>query len=147
MDLSQYKNVNRMKIDAIIISVLYNHFYQMKMKGRKVLPWFQTVSVLSFAIVITGVLIYFILSMMANKGHYEMNFSEISFLFAFVCLLILLFILIKRFYFDTNKHLLYLEELNALAPAKRRTNKIWVLATIVLLPFLLLAVLYLVDKR
>jgi hypothetical protein len=142
-----FQHVYSLKIDSLIIAVLYNHFYQMKIKGRKVIPWFQTVTVLSFLFVVLAVLIFFIISMLINKGHYQISFSETTFLIVFMALLILCFFLIKKTYFDTNRHLLFLAEFKSLPVSKQRRNKFWVLASIVLSPFIMLAILYFSNKR
>ncbi len=136
-----------MKLDSIIIGVLYNHFYNMKNRGRKVIPWFQTAAVLSFVIVVTCILLGLIFFEILNRGYFEIRIPEVVFLIFFILLVILFFILIKRFYFDTNKHLSYLEKLNSLPLPKQKKYKFWVLTSIVLLPFVFLFVLYIFDKR
>jgi hypothetical protein len=84
-----------MKLDSIIISVLYNHFYNMKKKGRNVIPWFQTVSVISFSIVVACVFIALIFLELSNEGHFEIGLKEVPFLIIFMLLMIILFILIN----------------------------------------------------
>lgn len=136
-----------MKLDSIIISVLYNHFYNMKKKGRNVIPWFQTVSVISFSIVVACVLIALIFLELSNEGHFEIGLKEVPFLIIFMLLMIILFILIKRYYFNTNKHLLYIEKFNSLSKQKQKIYKFYVLLSITLFPFLLLFIVYIFDKR
>jgi hypothetical protein len=136
-----------MKLDSIVVAALYQHFYNMKKKGRKVIPWFQTVSVISFSIMVTFVLITLILLELLNGGKYEIGIKEMPFLIIFVLLVILLFILIKRQYFNTNKHLLYFEEFSSLSPNKQKRYKVLVLLVISLLPFILLFIIYTFDNR
>jgi hypothetical protein len=134
-----------MKIDSIIIAVLYDHFYKMQKRGRKVIPWFQTVAVLAFAIAILFVLLILILAEFFNKGHYSVDLSETEFIIAFILAIALLFLGIKGHYFNSNKHLLYLEKFNSLSTQKQKIFKILVLTIIVALPFILLFFLYLFD--
>jgi hypothetical protein len=136
-----------MQLDSIIISVLYNHFYKMKERGRKVVPWFQTISVLSFSIVVLCGLLILIFLELINGGHYKIRGEEALVIGSFMLLVILIFILIKRYYFNTNKHISYLEEFNTLPLAKQKQYKFFVMVSFVLLPFLLLFVLYIFDKR
>lgn len=136
-----------MKLDSIIISVLYNHFYNMKKKGRNVIPWFQTVSVISFSIVVVCVLIALIFLELSNGGYFEIGLKEVPFLIIFMLLIIVLFILIKKYYFDTNKHLLCIEKFNSLSKQKQKIYKFCVLLSITLFPFLLLFIVYIFDKR
>lgn len=136
-----------MQLDSVIISVLYNHFYKMKEKGRKVVPWFQTVSVLSFSIIVMCGLLLLIFLELINGGHYKIRGEEAPVLIVFMLLVIVLFILIKHHYFNTNRHILYLEEFIKLPPTKQKKYKFFVIASFVLLPFLLLFVLYFFDKR
>lgn len=136
-----------MQLDSIIISVLYNHFYKMKERGRKVVPWFQTVSVLSFSIIVVCGLLLLIFLEFINGGHYKIRGEEAPVFIVFMLFVIMFFILIKRHYFNTNKHILYLEEFNTLPLTKQKKYKFFVIASFILLPFLLLFVLYIFDKR
>lgn len=136
-----------MQLDSIIIAVLYNHFYKMKERKRKVVPWFQTVSVLSFSIILVCGLLLLIFLELSNNGHYKIRGEEAPVIIGFMLLVIVFFILIKRHYFNTNKHIFYLEEFNALPLSKQNKFRVFVIVTFVLLPFLLLFVLYIFDQR
>lgn len=136
-----------MKIDSIIIAVLYGHFSKMQERGRKVIPWFQTVAVLSSSIAMIIVLLIFVFAEILTKGYYKLRISESEFIIVFILSVTLLFALIKRFYFNTNKHLLYLQEFNSLTVHKQKNLKFIVLSIIISLPFILLLLLYLFDNR
>lgn len=136
-----------MQLDSIVISVLYNHFYKMKEKGRKVIPWFQTVSVLSFSIIVVCGLLLLIFLELINGGNYRIRGREIPVLFVFMLLIIVFFILIKHHYFNSNRHIFYLEEFNSLPLKQQKKYSFFVIATFILLPFLLLFVMYIFDKR
>lgn len=136
-----------MQLDSIIISVLYNHFDKMRERGRKVVPWFQTVSVLSFSIIVIFGLLLLIFLEVIKGGQYKIRGREAPVLGVFMLLVIMLFILIKRHYFNTNNHISYLEEFIKLPLAKQKKYNFFIITSFVLLPFLLLFILYIFDKR
>lgn len=136
-----------MLIDHLIVSVLYKHFYEMKQRGRNVIPWFQTVVVLSFSIVIFCLLFALCILELMNKGKYEIKIAEVYFLAILMGFVIIIFVLIKKYYFNSNKFIDFLEELNSLPINKQKLYKVFVLITLIALPFLLLLVLYLFDSR
>ena len=119
----------------------------MKQKGRKVVPWFQTVSVISFSIIIMFGLLLLIFLEIINKGNFNIKGSEEIVLVVFIVLVVLLFIIIRSYYFNSNRHIEYLDNFNLLPVNKQMKYKYIVLTSFVLLPFLLLFVLYLFDKR
>jgi hypothetical protein len=132
-----------MRFDAMIIAVLYNHFTEMKSKGRKVIPWFQTISVLSFSIVMQFLLLGLIFFNIIY-GNLEIDISESHFLISFILLIVAIFFIIKRCYFDTSRHIAFLEEFKSLPSARRKRNSILVLAIICILPFALIYFLFLI---
>lgn len=95
-----------MKLDGIIVSTTYNHFYKMKQKGRNVVPWFQTVFVLSLAFTMTITLIVKICLDYLNKGYYQFKIKEPLFLVAFVSCGSIIFFMLKKIYFNSGKHLI-----------------------------------------
>jgi pilus assembly protein TadC len=130
-----------MKLDAIIISTMYNHFYKMKERGRNVIPWFQTASVLSLLVTMLLTLLIKIGMDFLNKGYYQLNIKEPLFLIGFISTLILSFLLIKKFYFDNEKHIIFYKEFNQLSNQKKTTYSVVVILTTILLPFLLFLIL------
>lgn len=136
-----------MRVDFIIIAALYNHFYKMKQKGRNVVPWFQTVSVLAFSIVLLLFLIFLIFMEIWNNGIYTIRANKFYFIIIFMGSVILIFFLIKTYYFDSNKNLTYIDKFNSISKKKQHMYTFLVLFALSTLPFLCLLLLYLFDKR
>ena len=136
-----------MQLHSIIISVLYNHFNSMKEKGRKVIPWFQTISVISFSLISMLGLVLLLFFEFISKGQFKIRGEESPILISFILLVIMLFILIKNHYFNSNKHILYLQEFHNLTLKNQKKYSIIVLASFIALPFLLLFIVYIFDKR
>jgi len=127
-----------MKIDAIIISVLYNHFYNMKLKGRNVVPWFQTIFVIVLYIALAGSAAVKIVMDIKHGGYYQTNENSSNYLYWFLGFMILLFFIIKRKYFDNGKHIIFYEAFIAL-PEEKINNAKWILF---LSMFLIIAILF-----
>lgn len=132
-----------MRIDAIVIAVLYNHFIKMKKKGRKVIPWFQTVSVLSFTVIVSLILLYLIVDNIIFNGNLELGGKEQYFLVLFIVSIVIVFLIIKKYYFDSNRHILFLAAFQALSVGKQKRISIITLSALCILPFLLIYCLYL----
>lgn len=130
-----------MKFDGIIVSAVYNHFYKMKEKGRNVVPWFQTVFVLSLALTITITLIVKICLDYFNKGYYQLDIKEPFFLLAFIFSGGIFFFMFKKIYFNSGKHLTLIEEFQGLPKKKRNTFNVVVLLILIMLPILLYLVI------
>lgn len=133
-----------MRFDAIIIAVLYNHFNKMKQKGRNVIPWFQTVSVLSFAVIILLLLLVFISFSIMFNGKFDISISETYFLVSFMLSIVGVFFIIKKYYFDTKKYADFCDVFKSLAVKKQKQYTIIVLSILCLLPFILIYCLFLI---
>lgn len=126
-----------MRVDAIVISVLYEHFLRMKNRGRKVIPRFQTASVLSFALVIVLVLLWLTISEVSHGGNFLIPVTESFFLLGFISLIVAFFHLIQRYYFKTNKHIEYVYQLNALGEKLHKRYRVVTLFLFITIPFVL----------
>jgi hypothetical protein len=116
----------------------------MESKGRRVVPWFQTVSVLSFLVVVQLLLLGLIFISFFCRTNPEIDIGESYFLISFILLLAVLFFVIKRYYFDAGRHIAFLEEFRSLPSEKQKRNNIFVLTTICILPFGLIYFLFLI---
>ena len=130
-----------MKLDGIIISTVYNHFYNMKLNGRNVIPWFQTVFVLSLALTIIITLIVKICLDYFKKGYYQLDITEPFFLLAFIFLGGIFFFTLKKIYFNSGMHLTLIEEFQGLSKKKKNTFNVAVLLILIMLPILLYLVI------
>jgi hypothetical protein len=131
-------------LDTLIV-ILYDHFFRMREKGRQVVPWLQTV----YAIALEGVILSSLLWIMTYRiiaRNNKMPISELPFLSAFVLLGLTYFFLIKRVYFDSGKHLKLYDEYLKFPNKKQKVLKIIVLSVFLAIPFILLFVLWLLDK-
>jgi hypothetical protein len=88
-------------INIFLIS-LYFHFNNMKQRGRKVIPWFQTCFLValsgSFCILLACRLIFF-----HNQG--KLHFSTVP---IFICSLIcgaVIFLFVRKYFFISNRHI------------------------------------------
>ena len=131
-------------LDTLIV-ILYDHFFRMREKGRKVIPWLQTVYVMALEGVILSSLLW-IMSYRIIVHNNEMPISELSFLLAFVLLGLTYFFLIKRIYFDSAKHLKLYDEYLKFSNKKQRFLKAISLSIFLAIPFILLFVLWLLDQ-
>lgn len=136
-----------MSLHSTIISVLYLHFFRMQEKGRNVIPWFQTVVVLSFFLTILLTLIVYLILQITHHGYYQVTVGEGFFISGFLSLLIAFFILIKSFFFNNGKHLQYLDHFKMLPKKTQRRYSVMVLALVTVSPFLLVLIIYLFDNR
>src|SRR5258707_14629014 len=95
-----------MKLMPTIIAALYDHFFKMKERGRKVVPWVQTVFVCAleanFLVFMIGKIIQQWLDP-NRSGH----ISETVFMVLFLGAGVFFFFIIKRVYFDTEKFIGY----------------------------------------
>ncbi len=133
-----------MRFDAIVVAVVYNHFLKMKENGRKIVPWFQTASVLSFWVIIFFLLFGLILVNIISPGKADMTINEVSFVGLFIASIAIVFFLIKKSYFDSNKHINFLETFKSFSAEKQKRSSVIVLSILCVLPFVLIYFLYLV---
>lgn len=126
-----------MGIAGLIIGTLYGHFYNMKERGRKVIPWVNTVFVLSLE---ATMIIFSIIKIALDifyHGYFQLKVPEYLFLGAFIFCLLSFFFLIKGLYFNTGKHLIFYQEYIDLPQGKKHTFRAIILTSLVLLPFIL----------
>lgn len=125
-----------MKLIPIIIGALYDHFYKMKEKGRKVVPWLQTTFVCSMELTF---LIFLLGKNIAQNWRTAPsgNINEPVLLIFILGTWTFLFFLIKMRYFDTEKFIGYYSSFIQLPDKKRRTYKILVIGSFIVVPFLL----------
>ena len=127
-----------MNAPDIIISTVYDYYLNMSKKRKSIVPWFQTVSIISLSLTILAFLIYDIIFKIYEGGE---KLSVVP-VVVFLLLGAIFFICIKRYYFDNGKHL----ELHILfkeySEKKIKNLKIIIVGTIVLLPFLLIFVIW-----
>ena len=125
-----------MRLMPIIIAALYDHFYKMKEKGRKVVPWSQT----AFVCALSATFLVFMLGkiiLTAGKSTLFQNAGEPMFVVFFLGVGAGFFFLIKSFYFDTEKFIGYYKDFMQLPAKKRMLYKIVVIGSIIALPPLL----------
>lgn len=131
-----------MKLDAIVISVLYAHFWNMQKKGRQVVPWLQTTWALALSLVIIVSLVFIYFTEYTHAGKFKIDLDEPYFIFAFIASLMSLFFLIKWRYFKTSRHLSYMDQFSSLSEKKQKTYKMLVLGITYFLPIVLLYSLF-----
>jgi hypothetical protein len=103
------------KIDIFIAS-LYYHFNLMKMRGRKVYPWFNT----AFAISLTGTITIALFCFLFIKKNI---LSENTFLSIYSIILLLIFLIMRRYFIRGGLELVnqYLENYSESEKRKNRT--------------------------
>ena len=125
-----------MSLIPIIIASLYDHFYKMKERGRKVVPWVQTV----FTCALEATFLTFLVgkNILQISGSNRAGHVNTTALF-FLILLAggLYFFIIKWLFFDNEKFIDYYEAFLALPGKKRRIYKILVIGAFIVIPFLL----------
>ena len=131
-------------LDTLIV-ILYDHFFRMREKGRKVVPWLQTVYVMALEGVILSSLLW-IMTYRIIAHNNKMPISELPFLSTFVLLGLTYFFLIKRIFFDSGKHLKLYDEYLRFSNKKQKVLKIIALSVFLAIPFILLFVLWLLDQ-
>jgi hypothetical protein len=131
-------------LDKLIVT-LYDHFFRMRKKGRKVIPWLQTVYVIALEGVILSSLLWIITYRIIVDNN-EMPISELPFLLAFVLLGLIYFFLIKKIYFNSAKHLKLYNEYLSFSNNKQKFLKIITLSVFLAIPFILFFILWFFDK-
>jgi len=132
-----------MSIDKIIVTVIFLHFNKMKEKGRKIIPWFQTVAILSFLMVVLALLLTLILINLS--GNFSAHIDETYFLVGFIACIIILFFVIKGYYFDSGKYISNIEEFTSRYSLKKQLKiKAFILTAVCIVPFLFIYCLYLI---
>ena len=130
-------------LDTLIV-ILYDHFFRMREKGRKVVPWLQTVYVMALEGVILSSLLWILTYRIIGHNN-EMPISELPFLSAFVLLGLAYFFLIKKIYFDSGKHLKLYDQYLKFSIQKQKVLKIISLLVFLTIPFILLFFVWLLD--
>lgn len=121
-------------IDIFIVT-LYYHFCKMQMRGRKIIPWFQTTFVISLIITISFFLILFLGFQGSIK---KLKLPEWLFIIIFCFIGGFVFFIIKRFFFDSGRHLFLSEKyINEYSTKRRSIFKIIVISICFLVPLLL----------
>jgi|SRR5579885_906193 len=129
----------------IWVVVLYDNFYRMHEKGRKVIPWFHTCTTMSLFLIIFLSLLAKVLMDIFHNGYYEITFKEASFLILFLLLMAVIFFLVKRFYFNNSKHIALYTKFKTINSKERNLYKIFTYFVFCILPLILIYILYLDD--
>lgn len=134
-----------MRVDKIIIAVLYNHFVRMKDNGRRIVPWFQTCVALTFELTILITLLVFITLALIHKVDSFLEIKEQYFILCFIVILIFFFQTVKKIYFTSEKYVNCIGEFESkYSKETRKTISIIVLVASCLFPFLFVYALYLI---
>ncbi|SDZ75459.1 hypothetical protein SAMN05192529_101245 [Arachidicoccus rhizosphaerae] len=131
-----------MKILDLFCVSIYAHYNKMKQKGRSVIPWFETCCVIALSLAITAlVFTKLILSKYKNLMLFD---NENTFLISFLSFCICIFFIVKRYFFNKDKHLKALEMFYGTYSDKQRNRCSFIsLSILVFLPLFIYLFLYL----
>jgi hypothetical protein len=129
----------------IFVVVLYDNFYRMRERRRRVIPWFQTCATISLFLVIFLSLLTKIIMDILHNGYFEISFKEGPFLILFLVLMAFIFFLIKKFYFNNARHVSLYMTFKNMSSKKRNKYKLFTYFVICILPFIFIYILYLDD--
>jgi hypothetical protein len=119
-----------MRLVDIFLTIVYDHYYSMQKKGRRVVPWLHTSFLVALLLTICLTCIVDIVQ--------RIHLKETIFLPAFIAVYLFFFFFIKRYYFDSGKNLILLERyLEQYSPKRRLYLKVIVLTVCCIIPFLL----------
>lgn len=138
-------NSIKMKAFDIVVESIYDHFFDMQKKGRKIVPWFQTCFIIALMFVIDlslGSLLFYRISSCQR----DLPISENLFLTIFIIIGIAIFILIKNRYFSNDRQQEWYNKFLGISISKRKTIKVITLTGATLIPFLILFLLWVIDK-
>ena len=121
-------------IDVFLIT-LYSHFCGMQERGRRIIPWLQTAFVVALTLTISIFLIGYLLLPNTIK---LINHSEAIFIIVFFLTGCVLFVITKKYLFDTGRNIILSEiYLSKYSTQKRKLFKLIVIGICLLIPFLL----------
>ena len=117
---------------SIIVAALYDHFYSMSLKRKRVVPWFQTASSIALEAMMISALIAYIV-----YGYFTDGRKLLIPVYLYVVVGVAYFFIIKFSLFDNGKFLKFYEQFRQYSNNKRRVLKTIVLVLLMLIPFLL----------
>lgn len=120
----------------IFLTSIYTHFCKMKLKRPRVIPWFQTCFVTALTATFCVVLAIRIIFLSNYK---RINISEGVFMIIYLIIGCILFFIIKKYYFNSERHLILSEKYQEKYSEKKRLLfKVFSIGFCIILPFLLL---------
>jgi hypothetical protein len=129
--------------DMIVVS-FYDHFYKMHQRGRNVSPWLQTAFIISLdGVILTSFLAYSIFTISSNK---KWHISEYIFLPIFLLVGLIYFFVIKKKYFDSEKHIKLYEVYLSFPHKTQVLMKTLIIGGAILVPFLFEFLIWLTAK-
>jgi hypothetical protein len=124
-----------MKIIDLFLVSIYLHFCKMRDRGRKVIPWFQTLTSISLFFAIT---IAFLVKVCLGKNFNNQTAPEGAFILGFLIVGAICFFSTKRYFFKNERYLklseVYMEKYSE---RERRHIKIRSILFIMIIPFIL----------
>lgn len=129
-----------MNVADLLLVSLYNHFCNLQNRRKQIVPWFQTCVVIAlygtFSCFIIFRLIFF-------YGTPQVKTSEPIFLFIFLGIAFLLFFAVKRYFFDSGKHIKLSEKfIKDYSEEQQKRYKTISLLALTIAPFLLIFLLW-----
>jgi hypothetical protein len=126
---------NRMKIIDLFLVSIYLHFCKMRDKGRKIVPWFQTLSSISLFFAIT--VIFFVKLFLGTRLNSQ-TAPEGLFILGFLFIGAICFFSIKNYFFKNERYIKLSEfYLETYSERQRKYIKIRSITFVMILPIIL----------
>jgi len=128
------------KLDLFFVSIYY-HFCQMKDRGRKVVPWFQTCATMA---IFMPIIVTLLIKVIFKESIINKKTSEGIFLFVFMAFGAIVFFTVKIYFFKNDKHIRTMEKfLKNYTDSQRRKIKYYSIGFLMILPFIFIFILWL----